>query len=175
MQFVLSFDPLVLLTYLKSPVMLNLLMKSTQSLRLGLVLSVSLLPLSIGSAIACSQPHPELVTAQNTAQVGTRKVKRIQFAPGKNSATVQNAVVRGDRDVYLLGAQKGQTMTVTISAVEQNAAFDIVTPPDAQGKRRTLKQEATTWKGILPANGDYQVVVGGTRGNATYKLTVTIK
>jgi hypothetical protein len=155
--------------------MLNPVMKSMRSVGLGLVLSASLLPLSIGAAIACSPPSSELVTAQNTAQVGTRKVKRIQFAPGKSSATVQNAVVRGDRDVYLLGAQKGQTMTVTISAVEQNAAFDIVTPPDAQGKRRTLKQEATTWKGTLPATGDYQVVVGGTRGNATYKLTVTIK
>jgi hypothetical protein len=30
-------------------------------------------------------------------------------------------------------------------------------------------------KGVLPSTGKYLIVVGGTRGNATYKLTLAIR
>ena len=35
-------------------------------------------------------------------------------------------------------------------------------------------EDATTWQGQLPTTGDYTVVVGGTRGNASYTLEVSI-
>jgi subtilase family serine protease len=31
------------------------------------------------------------------------------------------------------------------------------------------------WSGGLPADSEYVIVVGGTRGNATYALTISIK
>jgi len=31
------------------------------------------------------------------------------------------------------------------------------------------------WNGALPRSGDYVIEVGGTRGNATYKLKVTVR
>jgi hypothetical protein len=103
------------------------------------------------------------------------RTRRIQFAPGKDYAIVRDAVVRGTRDTYLLGAQKGQVMKVQIESVEDNAVFDVVTPSTSTGQRRILKQEAVFWSGKLPQTGDYQIVVGSIRGNATYKLTVTIR
>ncbi len=54
--------------------------------------------------------------------------KCVRFAKGKNSATFSNAVVRGDRDTYILGARDGQKMTVRITALENNAAFQIEGP-----------------------------------------------
>ncbi len=96
--------------------------------------------------------------------------RRIQFAQGASSGAVEGAVVRGTRDVYLLRARGNQTMTVNITSLEQNAVFDIQAP---NGK--FLQQEATSWSGVLPSYGDYSVIVGGTRGNATYRLEVTIK
>ena len=41
-------------------------------------------------------------------------VSRIRFARGADSATVQNSVVRGSRDVYLLDAKGAQKMEVNI-------------------------------------------------------------
>ena len=35
--------------------------------------------------------------------------------------------------------------------------------------------DAMNWSGELPTSGDYKIIGGGTRGNATYKLTFTIK
>lgn len=98
------------------------------------------------------------------------RTQRIQFRRGTNSASVQNAVVRGTRDNYLLNARARQTINVSISSVENNAVFDIIAP-----NGQTIKAETTSFSGSLPATGDYKIVVGGTRGNATYTLQVSIK
>jgi hypothetical protein len=105
----------------------------------------------------------------------TSRVRRIQFAPGKFSTTLKDAVVRGTRDIFLVGASQGQTMIVRIKSIEDNAVFEITAPPNKAGQRRSLKPEAVAWSGVLPATGDYQIIVGSTRGNATYQLQVTIK
>lgn len=113
----------------------------------------------------------EITTVKPTLLIAQQsRTRRIQFARGSSSAVVENAVVRGTRDTYLLGAKAGQKMTVSITSVENNAVFDIISP-----KQKLLKQEATSWSVQLPATGDYRIVVGGTRGNATYKLRVEIK
>ena len=78
--------------------------------------------------------------------------------------------MRGDRDVYLLTADGGQTMTVNITSLEDNAVFDIVTPSGL-----ILDTESMDTRQLLPHRGDYQIIVGGTRGNATYELTVAIE
>ncbi|MGB6295412.1 MAG: hypothetical protein WBF90_04405 [Rivularia sp. (in: cyanobacteria)] len=95
---------------------------------------------------------------------------RVKFDRGTSSKTVKDSVIRGTRDIYLLGANKGQQMNLNITSLEDNAVFDVVSP-----NGQTLQQEARNWSGKLPQKGDYQIVVGGTRGNATYELTTEIK
>jgi hypothetical protein len=116
-------------------------------------------------------------------------VKEVQFAKGSNSALLQNSVIRGERDQYFLTAKAGQKMEVSITALEKNAAFAIYQPgykagKDADGileiKGATLQgagevDDATAWNGVLPSSGKYLILVGGTRGNATYKLKITIR
>lgn len=115
-------------------------------------------------------------------------VKEIHFAKGSNSTLIENSVIRGERDQYSLTAKAGQKMEVNISAVERNAAFVIYRPgyrvgKDTDGfleiKGATLKgagefDDATVWKGLLPSSGNYLIVVGGTRGSASYKLKIKI-
>lgn len=98
------------------------------------------------------------------------RTQRIQFARGATSAVVESGVVRGTRDIYLLGARRRQTLTLNITSVEKNAVFDILAPNES-----ILRQEATSWRGILPATGDYKIIVGGTRGNASYRLQVMVR
>ena len=112
----------------------------------------------------------------------------IRFAPGTTSASVGNAVVRGDRDIYRVEASAGQRMAVRVSAVEDNAAFQIYLPGASYRREvdgyefsgRTLPgagegADATRWSGTLPASGPYLIVVGPTARNATYRLTVDIR
>ena len=114
--------------------------------------------------------------------------KEVSFAKGTNSTLIEESVIRGESDQYFLTGKAGQKMEVSISAVEQNAVFAIYQPgfkagKDADGileiKGVALKgagegEDATAWKGLLPSSGKYLILVGGTRGNATYKLKITI-
>lgn len=101
--------------------------------------------------------------------------KRIRFAKGKHSASVSNSVVRGDRDTYIAGAGAGQTMTVKITSLENNAVFQIEGPDGEFLDGASETDDAMSFSGPTNAKGDYKIIVGGTRGNATYKLTVMIK
>lgn len=96
--------------------------------------------------------------------------RQVRFAPGTDSATLEGAVLRGDRDTYTLEAGEGQKIWIKITSVEDNAVFDLYSPGG-----ELFEQEARSMNGRLPESGAYKVVVGGTRGNASYRLKVTIK
>jgi hypothetical protein len=96
--------------------------------------------------------------------------KRVRFPKGRNSVVLRGAAVRGTQDRYILRAGSGQTMTLRITSTEDNAVFDVMAPGG-----QSLASEVTDWTGDLPSAGDYTIVVGGTRGNATYRLSVTIR
>jgi hypothetical protein len=102
--------------------------------------------------------------------------KRVRFAKGTSSTTIRGAVIRGERDRYYIGAKAGQKMTVKISSLEKNAVFQIY----FHGEEESLPgagdgDDATNWSGELPIDNEYVIVVGGTRGNATYTLAISIK
>lgn len=99
------------------------------------------------------------------------KTARVKFPKGRNSVLLKGAAVRGTEDRYILRASQGQTMTLRITSTEDNAVFDVVGPEGST----PLISEATNWSGELPVTGDYTIIVGGTRGNATYQLRVTIR
>ena len=78
-------------------------------------------------------------------------------------------------------------MRLRVTAVEQNAAVQVWLPgatlpaddPMGEITGETLPgagegQDATAWSGRLPRSGTYLVVVGPTRGGATYRLHVSI-
>ena len=102
--------------------------------------------------------------------------KKVRFAKGTSSTTIRGAVIRGERDRYYIGAKAGQKMTVKITSLEKNAVFQIY----FHGEEESLpgagdSDDATNWSGELPIDNEYVIVVGGTRGNATYALTISIE
>jgi hypothetical protein len=129
-----------------------------------------------------------LLALLGAALAAELRIEPIRFARGQSGAEVAGAVVRGDRALYSLGARAGQTLTARIAAPERNAVFQIYTPGAtarlADGMLEVAgtvlpgtgeTDDARSFTGRLPASGDYLIVVGGTRGNATYRLSVTIR
>ena len=116
-----------------------------------------------------------LFTVGTLAEIGHDLTKRVRFAKGKSSITLSNGVIRGERDTYILGAKAGQRMTVKVTALENNAAFQIKGPDGDYLEGAGEMDDATSVTVTLPRNGDYRIIVGGTRGNASYKLTVSIR
>ncbi|HLN10580.1 MAG TPA: hypothetical protein VK281_16695 [Xanthobacteraceae bacterium] len=100
--------------------------------------------------------------------------RRVRFAPGSQTATISGGLVRGDRDAYLLRANAGQWMRVSISSGEHNAVFQIAGPDGRELAGAGAADDAERWSGALARSGEYRISIGGTRGNATYTLTVGI-
>ncbi len=105
-----------------------------------------------------------------TSNATSVRTQAVYFDSGKSSTTVSNSVVRGDADLYTLNAQGGQAMKLSITSGENNAAFSVVDPTGM-----ILGTELTDKDLILEHTGEYQIIVGGTRGNATYDLAIAIE
>jgi hypothetical protein len=134
---------------------------------------------------------PGIVVRGEAEDAGADKVpvEVIRFDPGASSKDISGAVIRGERSLYSIGARGGQRLSASITAAEDNAVFQIY-PPGAQAEYRVYGveivggkalpgaaegEDAKAWSGILPATGEYLIVVGPTRGNATYTLKVGIR
>jgi hypothetical protein len=121
------------------------------------------------------------------AEGGEVVIEPIRFAQGASKKTVSGAVIRSERALYSIKAGAGQHMSLSITAIENNAVFQVY-PPGARPEwrdsflrvsRQALpgaaeSDGAVEWEGDLPQNGTYLVVVGPIRGNATYTLTVVV-
>ena len=114
-------------------------------------------------------------TATTTVTPGPQGVdERIAFEPGAMSAVVENSVVGGTRDRYLLWARAGQEMTLELSSLEDNAALTLTAPDGRVLAGEGQGADVQEWEGSLPVTGDYAIVVAPIRGNATYRLAVTV-
>lgn len=102
--------------------------------------------------------------------------ERIKFRKGEYYTTVYGGVPRGEMYSYLVGASKGQFMTITVMSPEDNAVFYILRTDTWQYMAGATEDNPTTrWEGVLPASGDYQIVVGSNRGGSEYTLQVVIE
>lgn len=102
---------------------------------------------------------------------------QVKFAPGANSASLKGEIQGMDRDVYPITAKAGQTMQVTVSNKHKLALFRIQKPgkEEAYLPKAGEDDDATTWKGVLPVNGTYKIIVGAMKGDDThYTLDVQI-
>ena len=124
-----------------------------------------------------------LATAALLLVAAAPDITPIQFARGASSAVVSGAAERGGRALYGFTARAGQRMILSVSAVENNAVFQVYRPgfaiaaDDIAGATLPgagVDDDAAKWSGKLPVSGRYLIVVGPTRGNATYKLKLTI-
>jgi hypothetical protein len=115
-------------------------------------------------------------------------IEPIRFAHGASSAEVKGAVIRGERALYSFKARAGQHASLRISALEDNAVFQLYAPgakPEMRDSALEILgdalpsadegEDAVKWEGALPDSGAYLLVVGPTRGNAEYRLTVKIR
>ncbi len=93
----------------------------------------------------------------------------IELAPGASMGFVEDAVVLGTRNVHRVGANAGQFAIIDIVSVEDNAVFDLIGP-----NGEWILREETEASLQIPLTGEYSILVGGTRGNASYTLNLEI-
>lgn len=100
---------------------------------------------------------------------------RIQFAQGKDSATVSGKTVAGYNVAYTVFASRGQKMTVNLNGVGNDAALAIYGFTDGQPYVRSVTEQ-TSFSFKLPATQDYIIEVVPRGGQVVnYTLVVEIK
>lgn len=130
---------------------------------------------------------PLLLALAPAAPPAPERVEPIRFARGTSGAEVAGAVVRGERALYSLSVRAGQTLTAHVTSREGNAVLQIWRPGAVPRSEDGMKlvdgtalpragegDDARAWRGMLPEGGTYLIVVGATRGNAAYRLTVSV-
>ncbi len=122
------------------------------------------------SVPAPNNPRTETPANREPSRSSDAQDQRVNFGKGESSTVLQGAVVRAESKTYLVNAAKDQVMDLDISALEDNAVVQVITPMG-----QVIGAEIKTMNKTLPETGDYQIIVSGTRGNATYKLNVAVK
>lgn len=98
---------------------------------------------------------------------------RITFAPGATSATVTGVASSAAPARYVVAAQGGQQMTVTLTADNPSLYIAVLHPNgDNLAGGSTVQQ----WSGTVPLTGDYNLEVRNPVTNTTnFSLTVRIQ
>jgi hypothetical protein len=111
----------------------------------------------------------------NMGSLGTSaspQTKRLQFASGSISTTVQGNLAANGIDVYTLRALAGQTMSVNITS----STLVLLAVSGADGN--VLKSSgagSSNWSGSLPTTQDYILTLSAASGApTTYTLQITV-
>ena len=89
-------------------------------------------------------------------QVALPTANRIQFGAGETAVTLTGQLQPQGMHVYTLAAQAGQTMTVMLTAPNDEARITVL---DGQGSYVEGQMSTTFWQGTLPDTGDYVIRV----------------
>lgn len=126
---------------------------------------------------AQAQPQTPAQAAQQTGGatvLGARiaKDQPIRFDTSPVNVTLDGAVISGERDRYTLGLMTGENLDVIVTSVEGNAVFTIIGPDGNPLPGTEEGKDINNWAVPITTEGTYSIVVGSTRGNATYTLVV---
>lgn len=114
-----------------------------------------------------------------TAQPPPPRTERVAFAAGASSAAIKGQLKGDDTIDYLVKAAAGQTITVTLAPTNKMTSFNVL-PPGSADVAMYVADGTPSYKGRLPADGDYKVRVyliraAARRGAATsYALTIGV-
>ncbi len=99
----------------------------------------------------------------------------VEFQDGTSSATISGGMLRGETGpVYGLVAAAGQRMEITITSLEENASFDVLTPSGEYLISEIMGQEFE-FSAILPENGEYLITTNALRGNVSFDLNISVR
>jgi hypothetical protein len=111
------------------------------------------------------------------------KIEHVQFAHGKTGATIGGAIKGYASTHYRVGATAGQTMAVNLQSKSTSIYFNIFAPGKIPGQDEAMfigDTGGSSFDGVLPATGDYEIQVylyrNAARRNqsASFKLGIEI-
>jgi len=129
-------------------------------------------PLAITALVIVA---PTLTIAQNEI-----RTERVQFESGASSATIENSITGYESVDYVLRANAGQYMNVSMATDNTSNYFNILAPGKENEAMFIGSSSGKQYEGVLPESGDYKIRVylmrSAARRNevANYRLEMII-
>jgi len=99
----------------------------------------------------------------------------VQFEAGSSSTSISGGMLRGETGpVYELVATAGQRIDITITSLEENASFDVLTP-SGEGLLSEIGAQGFDFSASLPETGQYLITTNALRGNVSFTLDISIR
>jgi hypothetical protein len=106
------------------------------------------------------------------------KTTVVKFAPGTTSSTISDALKGYDMNIYVLGANAGQTLSVTFQPSNASCYYN-VEAPGAEEALSNGSVVAEDYSGVLPVSGDYRIKTylmrNAARRNETCKFSISFE
>jgi hypothetical protein len=113
-----------------------------------------------------------------TTVLAADKTSVVKFASGATSATIKGSVKGYDMNTYVLGANAGQTLSVTFKPNNGSCYYNI-DGPDGGEALFNGSMSSDDYSGALPADGDYRIgaylMRNAARRNETCKFSITFE
>lgn len=104
-----------------------------------------------------------------------QSVKRIRFAAGSDSATVNGRIKDGTPVSYVIGARAGQTLEVMVIGGDREDGVVVGVDRKDGGPLSSSDNSGDVWRGRLPKTGDYVITVNSVeRRSVDFAVRVTI-
>ncbi len=100
-----------------------------------------------------------LLTAITGIAADGIRTERVHFKKGSNSAVVEASIKGYETVDYLLSAQAGQSMNVSLATKHGATYFNILAPGENEVAMFNGSVSENQYEGTLPATGDYKVRV----------------
>jgi hypothetical protein len=97
--------------------------------------------------------------ATPSVSAGDIRTQRVQFERGSTSAVVEGKIKGYETVDYVLGAQAGQSMKVSMATDNSANYFNILAPGEDEVAMFNGSMAENQYEGTLPASGDYKVRV----------------
>jgi len=117
---------------------------------------------------------------KNAGSTDTQIVETpLRVFAGRNAVQTSGALARNQLTVYAVNGKAGQTLQVDLTATRGSPTFEIYVN-EARNGGTTLAgagpdSNATSFRGQLPSDGVFKIVVGSMRGASAFQLSVKLE
>lgn len=119
--------------------------------------------------------------AESSAEIDGIENRRVSFAAGANSATVEDSITGYESVDYLLGVQEGQLINVSMATQHTATYFNVLEPGETDVATFIGSINGNQYEGIASASGDYRIRVYMMRSaarrdeTANYRLEMIVE
>lgn len=106
-----------------------------------------------------NEAEPLAPAAEAAAEIDGIENRRVSFAAGSNSATVEDSITGYEGVDYLLNVREGQLLNISMATPHTATYFNVLEPGETDVATFIGSTSGKQFEGVAAASGDYRIRV----------------